>query len=116
MDTYHTSVNATPIPKKLDNANPAARRWPAFEDSLLEVNAALKYHFMEVWTSSLNFASESFRKKDWQNDTLSLPALCLGHPARKCWYEPLMGRKTTGGPKVEQRVRECPSAERLNLK
>jgi len=108
VDTYHTSVNATPIPKKLDNANPAARRRPAFEDSLLQVDAALKYHFMEVWTSSLNFAFESFRKKDRQNDTLSLPARCLGHPARKCWYEPLMGRKTTGGPKAEQQGPRVP--------
>jgi hypothetical protein len=71
VDTYHSSVNATLIPKKLVNANPASRRWPAFENSLLQVDAALKFHFMEGWTSSLNYAFESLRKKDWQTETLN---------------------------------------------
>jgi opacity protein-like surface antigen len=34
------------------------------------VGAALRYRFAKVWTASLNYAFESFQKKDWQTDTL----------------------------------------------
>jgi hypothetical protein len=101
VDTYHASVTARLIPKKLDlklagnysyalgrvetwtpnatgstvyNANIAnaqARRWPAFEDSLLRLEASLRYHFAQVWTASLNYAYEAFRKHDWRTDTIN---------------------------------------------
>ena len=100
IDTYHASMTARLIPSKLDlkfagnyayalgrvetwnpsgtgstvfNATPAAqaRRWPAFEDSLLRLEASLRYHFSQVWTASLNYAYESFRKHDWRTDTIN---------------------------------------------
>ena len=100
IDTYHASMTARLIPSKLDlkfagnyayalgrvetwnpsgtgstvfNATPAAqaRRLPAFEDSLLRLEASLRYHFSQVWTASLNYAYESFRKHDWRTDTIN---------------------------------------------
>ena len=99
IETFHASLKARLIPGKLDlklagvyqyalgrvetrnpnalnsavfNANPnaQARPWPAFEDSLLRVEASLRYHFAKVWTASLNYAYEMFRKQDWRTDTL----------------------------------------------
>jgi MtrB/PioB family decaheme-associated outer membrane protein len=101
IDTYHASVTAKLIPSKLDlklagnysyalgrvetwnpgatgsavfNANAGnakAQRWPAFEDSLLRLEASLRYHFAQVWTASLNYAYEAFRKHDWRTDTIN---------------------------------------------
>jgi hypothetical protein len=100
VDTYHASVTARLIPGKLDlklagnysyalgrvetwnpnatgsavfAANPNARAFPlpAYEDSLLRLDASLRYHFAKVWTASLNYAFEQFRKTNWQTDTLN---------------------------------------------
>jgi MtrB/PioB family decaheme-associated outer membrane protein len=102
VDTYHASITARLIPRKLDlkfagnyayalgrvetwnpnangstvynanvNSNTIARRWPAFEDSLLRLEASLKYHFGQAWTASLNYAYEAFRKHDWRTDTIN---------------------------------------------
>jgi MtrB/PioB family decaheme-associated outer membrane protein len=100
VDTFHASATAGLIPKKLDlkfggaysyalgrveNRNPIgpasgtaaqnetarAKPMPAFEDSLLRIDVALRYHFAEVWTASLNYAYERFRKQDWRTDTLN---------------------------------------------
>jgi hypothetical protein len=53
------------------NPNNVAKPWPAFEDSLLRLEASLRYHFAQVWTASLSYAYESFRKHDWRTDTLN---------------------------------------------
>ena len=101
VDTYHASVTARLIPGRLDlkfagnysyalgrvetwtpnatgstvyNANVGtaqARRWPAFEDSLLRLEGSLRYHFALAWTASLNYAYEAFRKHDWRTDTIN---------------------------------------------
>lgn len=100
IDTYHASMTARLVPSKLDlkvagnyayalgrvetwnpsgtgspvfsaTPNAQARRWPAFEDTLLRLEASLRYHFSQVWTASLNYAYESFRKHDWRTDTIN---------------------------------------------
>ena len=100
VDTFHASATAGLIPKKLDlkfggaysyalgrvethnpigpasgtlaqNNTALGKPMPAFEDSLLRIDASLRYHFAEVWTASLNYAYEAFRKKDWRTDTLN---------------------------------------------
>jgi hypothetical protein len=100
VDTYHASLTAKLIPGKLDlklggnyayalgttdtrnpnatgsavfNANPNAKAYPfpAYEDSLLRLDAKLRWHFAKVWTASVYYAFEQFRKKNWQTDTLN---------------------------------------------
>jgi len=100
VDTYHASMTAKLIPSKLDlkfagnysyalgrvetwnpsgtgstvfNATPTAqaRRLPAFEDSLLRLEAILRYRFSQAWSASLNYAYEAFRKHDWRTDTIN---------------------------------------------
>ena len=51
--------------------NSVAARFPAFEDSLLRLEASLRYHFAQAWTASLNYAYEAFRKHDWRTDTIN---------------------------------------------
>jgi MtrB/PioB family decaheme-associated outer membrane protein len=53
-----------------------AKRMPAFDDTLLRVDASLQYHFSRAWTASLNYVFESFSKHDWRTDSLNpfLPA------------------------------------------
>lgn len=53
------------------NANATARKQPAFEDQLIRVDTALKYHFWKAWTAKLGYAFESFEKNDWRTDTLN---------------------------------------------
>lgn len=100
VHTVHANVKAVLIPKILDftaganfssavgrveNSNPqrptsgtAAQRaaataapWPAFEDILYRVDAALKYHFLKPWTATLGYVFESFEQNDWRTDQLS---------------------------------------------
>ena len=100
VDTYHASMTARLIPSKLDlkfagnyayalgrvetwnpsgtgstvfNATPnaQARRMPAFEDTLLRLEASLRYNFSLAWSASLNYAYEMFRKHDWRTDTIN---------------------------------------------
>ena len=51
--------------------NSVAARFPAFEDSLLRLEASLRYHVTQAWTASLNYAYEAFRKHDWRTDTIN---------------------------------------------
>lgn len=100
VDTYHASVTAVLIPRKLDLKvgasyshalgrvetwnpngtgstvfdglpNNQARPWPAFEDELVRLETALRYHFNNNWTAKLFHIYESFSRTDWQTDTLN---------------------------------------------
>ena len=44
---------------------------PAFEDTLVRLDAALRYHFQKAWTASRGYAFESFDKHDWRTDQLN---------------------------------------------
>jgi MtrB/PioB family decaheme-associated outer membrane protein len=48
-----------------------ARRFPAFVDSLLRLDAALRYRFREDWTATFGYAYETFGQHDWRSDTLN---------------------------------------------
>jgi hypothetical protein len=48
-----------------------AKPWPAFEDQLFRIDAALKYHISKAWTATIGYAWESFEKHDWRTDTLT---------------------------------------------
>jgi MtrB/PioB family decaheme-associated outer membrane protein len=54
-----------------NNATARAKPFPAFEDQLFRVDAALKYHFNSSWTAALGYAWESFSKHDWRTDALN---------------------------------------------
>ena len=100
VDTFHAGTTATLIPRALDwsfgasysyalgrvdtrnpipptsgtaaqRANATAKPFPAFEDALLRLDTALKYHFSKVWTASLGYVFESFEKHDWRTDQLN---------------------------------------------
>ena len=100
VDTFHAGTTATLIPRVLDwslgasysyalgrvdtrnpipptsgtaaqRANATARPFPAFEDALLRLDTALKYHFSKVWTARLGYVFESFEKHDWRTDHLN---------------------------------------------
>ena len=61
--------NGSTVYHTVANTDQVARPWPAFEDSLLRLEASLQYHFAKAWTASLNYAFESFRKHDWRTDS-----------------------------------------------
>ena len=48
-----------------------AKRFPAFVDSLLRLDIALRYRFREDWTANLGYAYETFGQHDWRSDTLN---------------------------------------------
>jgi len=53
------------------NTTATAQPFPAFEDQLIRVETALKYHFWKVWTVSAGYIFESFEKNDWRTDRLN---------------------------------------------
>ena len=71
VETWNPNANGSAVYNAVANTNQVARPWPAFEDSLLRLEASLRYHFGQVWTASLNYAYESFRKHDWRTDTIN---------------------------------------------
>lgn len=100
VDTLWLGARVTLIPRRLDwqvsgswayalgrieTRNPApptsgtaaqrttaeAKPMPAFEDTLIRIDTALRYHFWKVWTLSFFYAYESFQKNDWRTDRLN---------------------------------------------
>lgn len=116
VDTYHLGSNIAVIPKVLDltfgasysnalgrvetrnplavtsgtaaqQASAQAKPTPAFEDTLLRLETALKYHFWKMWTASFGYVFESFEKNDWRTDRLNpfvpgVTSIWLGNDAR----------------------------------
>jgi MtrB/PioB family decaheme-associated outer membrane protein len=72
---------------KTRNGGPlgGARRFPAFVDSLLRFDTALRYRLGDHWTASLGYVYERFGQHDWRSDTVNpfVPAvgssIFLGH-------------------------------------
>ena len=60
-----TSGNAT------QNAQAMAQRFPAYEDNLFHLEAALSYHFWKNWTAKVGYVFEQWTKQNWQTDTLN---------------------------------------------
>jgi MtrB/PioB family decaheme-associated outer membrane protein len=53
------------------NFTASAKPWPAFEDQLIRLDAALKYHITKAWTLTVGYAWESFEQHDWRTDQLT---------------------------------------------
>lgn len=70
------------------NLTASAKRMPAFDDTLIRVDSAVRYHLSKSWTVGLAYAFERFTKHDWRTDTLNpfLPgvssSIWLGNDAR----------------------------------
>ena len=45
--------------------------FPAFVDSLLRVDAALRYRFGDNWMGGLGYVFETFGQHDWRTDTIN---------------------------------------------
>ena len=60
-------VNDTPA----QQTTGAAKPFPAFVDSLLRLDTALRYRFRDNWTASLGYVYESFGQHDWRTDTIN---------------------------------------------
>jgi MtrB/PioB family decaheme-associated outer membrane protein len=53
------------------NASATAQRFPAFEDSLVHLEAALIYHFLKNWSAKVGYMFEMFENNDWRTNTLN---------------------------------------------
>jgi MtrB/PioB family decaheme-associated outer membrane protein len=101
VDTFHVGAKIALIPGRLDwnlgmnystatgqiltrnpngapvsgssaqNTTASAKRMPAFDDTLIRVDSALRYHISKAWTLGLAYAYEAFTKHDWRTDTLN---------------------------------------------
>lgn len=52
------------------NATARAKEMSAFQDTLIRLDTALRYHFLKQWTASLGYVFESFQKNDWRTDQI----------------------------------------------
>ncbi len=48
-----------------------AKRMPATTDSMLRLDAGVRYHFLKGWYATLAYAFEVFNKSDWRTDELN---------------------------------------------
>jgi MtrB/PioB family decaheme-associated outer membrane protein len=68
------------------NATAAAKPFPAFQDTLIRVEASLIYYFLKNWSARLGYAFEKFDKNDWRTDTLNpymgVSSIWLGNDLR----------------------------------
>ncbi len=71
--SYSTATGTvqTRNPGPLVNGPATAKRFPAFVDSLLRFDTALRYHFRDNWTASLGYVYETFGQHDWRTDTIN---------------------------------------------
>jgi MtrB/PioB family decaheme-associated outer membrane protein len=53
------------------NLTATAKPFPAFDDQLIRLDAALKYHITKAWTATIGYAWESFEQHDWRTDRLT---------------------------------------------
>ena len=53
------------------NNSAKAQRFPAFEDSLVHLEAALIYHFLKNWSAKVGYMFEMFDNNDWRTNTLN---------------------------------------------
>jgi MtrB/PioB family decaheme-associated outer membrane protein len=70
-----TYLNRNPVAptsgSAAQNATAKAQRFPAFEDELIRLETALRYHFLKNWTAKLGYVFESWQKHDWRTDQLN---------------------------------------------
>lgn len=68
------------------NATATAKPFPAFQDTLIRVEASLIYHFLKNWSARVGYAFEKFDKNDWRTDTLNpymgVSSIWLGNDLR----------------------------------
>jgi MtrB/PioB family decaheme-associated outer membrane protein len=53
------------------NTSATAQRFPAFEDSLVHLEAALIYHFLKNWSAKVGYMFEMFENNDWRTNQLN---------------------------------------------
>ena len=53
------------------NNSATAQRFPAFEDSLVHLEAALIYHFLKNWSAKVGYMFEMFQNNDWRTNQLN---------------------------------------------
>jgi MtrB/PioB family decaheme-associated outer membrane protein len=82
---WSSGVNFATATGRLDTRNPVpptsgtaaqdltatAKPFPATEDSLIRVDAALRYYFSKGWSATFGYAFESFQKNDFRTDRLT---------------------------------------------
>jgi hypothetical protein len=115
VQTAYLGVKATLIPKTLDlridsafsnalgridtsnptppvsgtaaqNATATAKPFPAFQDTLIRVEASLIYYFLKNWSARVGYAFEKWDKTDFRTDTLNpymgVSSIWLGNDLR----------------------------------
>ena len=53
------------------NNSATAQRFPAFEGSLVHLEAALIYHFLKNWSAKVGYMFEMFENNDWRTNQLN---------------------------------------------
>ena len=76
LGTYKNRNPTAPVSSTAaNNATAQAKRFPAFDDDLIRLEAAIAYHFqyplLKNWTAKLGYVFESWQKHDWRTDELN---------------------------------------------
>jgi MtrB/PioB family decaheme-associated outer membrane protein len=72
LGRIETSNPTTPVSgTAAQNATATAKPFPAFQDTLVRVEAQLIYYFLKNWSARLGYAFEKWDKTDFRTDTLN---------------------------------------------
>jgi MtrB/PioB family decaheme-associated outer membrane protein len=82
-----TSNPATPVSgTAAQNSTATAKPFPAFQDTLIRVEASLIYYFLKNWSARVGYAFEKWDKTDFRTDTLNpfmgVSSIWLGNDLR----------------------------------
>jgi MtrB/PioB family decaheme-associated outer membrane protein len=72
LGRIETSNPTTPVSgTAAQNATATAKPFPAFQDTLIRVEASLIYYFLKNWYARVGYAFEKWDKTDFRTDTLN---------------------------------------------
>jgi MtrB/PioB family decaheme-associated outer membrane protein len=72
LGRIETNNPTTPVSgTAAQNATATAKPFPAFQDTLIRVEASVIYYFLKNWSARLGYAFEKWDKTDFRTDTLN---------------------------------------------
>ena len=71
LGANYSTATGTVQTRNPGSSSGTAKHFPAFVDSLLRLDTALRYRYRDNWTASLGYVYETFAQRDWRTDTIN---------------------------------------------
>ena len=71
LGANYSTATGTVQTRNPGSSGGTAKHFPAFVDSLLRLDTALRFRYRDNWTASLGYVYETFAQRDWRTDTIN---------------------------------------------